>query len=402
MARVSGEEIEIWDFRTGISGHRREVNWITQAALGALIGELIMGKRLGKRALAWGALLGILPELDVVVFPFLDTAGKLVWHQGASHSLVVMGAAAYGLAHGLAKIWRKEKITKPQAGGLVAAVWGAHVLAECLTVAGAAVLWPLVGKRVAFESLPPGDLLLAGPLVAAALWMAFLPEEPQKKPRGKKVVATSKRRKLCLRGLGLSAGYALIAIGMKFVASAGFEADLARRGVKYERRMESPTPYDILLWRAVVDSGDEFRVGYRTIFELPETPVRWTIYPKGKDALAAVAEIPATQSLAKWTDGWWLARPNAQGAWLGDLRFPESRIWGSKKDMVDSRLAFSWVIRKTEKGDPLRQISQEGGYGGDYLPRMGARISGNRGSWEANPRLAGVTGSLPEFLGVDE
>jgi hypothetical protein len=70
--------------------------------------------------------------------------------------------------------------------------------------------------------------------------------------------------------------------------------------------------------------------------------------------------------------------------------------------MVDSRLAFSWVIQKAAKGDPLRQISPDGGNGGDYFQRMGARIYGNRGSWEANPRLAGVTGSLPEFLGVDE
>ena len=372
-----------------------------QAALGAAIGEWLMGKRLGNRALAWGALLGILPELDVLIFPFLDTARKLAWHQGVSHSLVVMGVAACGLAHGLAKIWQKEKITKPQAGGLVAAIWGAHVLAECLTVEGAAVLWPFVGKRVAFDCLPPGDLLFAGPLVVTVLWMAFLPGEQQKKPRGKKAAA-SKRRKWCFLGLGLSAGYALLAVGMKFVASAGFEADLARRGVKYERRMESPTPYNILLWRAVVDCGDDLRVGYRTIFELHSTPVRWTIYPKGRDALAAVAELREPQTLAQWTDGWWLARPNAQGAWLGDLRFPESRIWGSKKGAVDSRLTFSWFIQKTTKGDSLRQISPDGGNGGDYFQGMGARIFGNRESWEANPRLAGVTGSLPEFLAVDE
>jgi len=34
--------------------------------------------------------------------------------------------------------------------------------------------------------------------------------------------------------------------------------------------------------------------------------------------------------------------------------------------------------------------------------RMAARIIGNRQAWEANPRLAGVTGSLPECLGVEE
>jgi hypothetical protein len=33
---------------------------------------------------------------------------------------------------------------------------------------------------------------------------------------------------------------------------------------------------------------------------------------------------------------------------------------------------------------------------------MAARLLGKRQAWEANPRLAGVTGSLPEFLAVEE
>lgn len=378
------------------------MDWITQAALGAAIGEWMMGKRLGNRALAWGALLGILPELDVLVFPFLDTARKLAWHQGVSHSLLLMGTAAFGLAHGLARIWKKEKISKVQAGGWIAATWSAHLLAECLTVEGAAVLWPFFEKRVAFNCLPESDFLFTGPLVVAVLWMAFQREEKQKKPRGKKAAPPSKRRKSCFWGLGLSAAYALLAVAMKFVASAGFESDLARRGVKYERRMESPTPYNILLWRSVVDRGDELRVGYRTVFELHQTPVRWTIYPKGRDALAAVAGLRETATLTKFTDGWWLARPNVQGAWLGDLRFPETRVWGSKKGMVDSRLAFSWLIQKAGKGDPLRPISPDAGNSGDFLQRMSARTFGNRKAWEANPRLAGVHGSFPEFLPVEE
>jgi hypothetical protein len=33
---------------------------------------------------------------------------------------------------------------------------------------------------------------------------------------------------------------------------------------------------------------------------------------------------------------------------------------------------------------------------------MALRIAGDHAEWEANPRLAGVTGSLPEFLAVKE
>jgi hypothetical protein len=130
--------------------------------------------------------------------------------------------------------------------------------------------------------------------------------------------------------------------------------------------------------------------------------VRWTIYPKGGAALADVAEMRETKALVRFTDGWWIARPHAKGAWLGDPRFQESRTWGSKKGMVDSRLAFSWVVNPSLKGDHLRPVSTAGAEQAESLRRMAARTVGNRESWEANPRLAGVPGSLPEFLPVEE
>lgn len=52
-------------FRNRISLHLRAVDWVTHVALGALIGDWMMRKRLGNWALAWGALFGILPDLDV-------------------------------------------------------------------------------------------------------------------------------------------------------------------------------------------------------------------------------------------------------------------------------------------------------------------------------------------------
>ena len=378
------------------------MEWITQAALGALIGELMMGKRLGKRALAWGALFGILPGLDVLLFPLLDTARELAWHRGPSHSLIVMALGSWGLSRVLPKIWKREKVTQAEAGVLVAAVWGSHLLVDCFTVEGAALFWPISSQQLSFNLLHPSDFLIAFPLVAAAVGLVVLPESTLKKTRSKKAASPSKRGNLCRWGLGLSAGYVALAVGFKWVASAGFDADLARRGTKFERRTESPTPYNILLWRSVVDRGNEFWVGYRSVFEFHSTPVRWTIYPKGNEALAGVADLRETKTLTRFTGGWWISRPHAKGAWLGDLRLPETRTWGSKKSMVDSRLTDSWVINSAATGDGLKSLSPAEDGSTETLRRMAGRIIGNRENWEANPRLAGVEGSLPEFLAVEE
>ncbi len=368
------------------------VDWVTHAALGAAIGEWMLGRRMGNRALAWGALLGILPDLDLLLSPLLDTAAMLWWHRGPSHSLLVMGVVAWALAPWLAKLWKKDKISRATAGWLVFAVWGSHVLIDGFTVYGTAVLWPFSGRPVGFNFLFIIDLLFTLLLLFTVLWMAFLRTKKQ----------WPKRRRLNAWGLGLAAGYALLAVGMKFVASAGFDADLSRRPVTYQRRMEAPTPFNILLWRSVVDRGDEFWVGYRTVFEWHSTPVRWTIYPKGSHALTPVSHMREVRALMNFTDGWWIARPHAQGVWVGDLRFCETRNWGDKKNAVDSRMAFAWDVLPAASGDPLRPLAHPRNHTAQMLKRMALRIGGNRAHWEANPRLAGITGSLPEFLAVKE
>jgi inner membrane protein len=365
-----------------------------------------MGRRLGKRALLWGAFLGVVPDMDFIVAPVLGTAREVAWHRGPMHSLLIMAIGSWLLAQGLAKLWRVDKIGKAQAGAFVLAVWWAHVFADCFSISGAAVLWPFLDQRFTFAVLPDVDVLVSAPIAVCALWLAFLPPKLAPKGRGKKAAIAPKlmkSRKICYWGIGLSASYAALAFGMKSLATTGFDADLARRGVTSVRRLEMPTRLNILLWRAVVDRGDEFWIGYRSVLEARDAPVRWTVVLKRADILEKVAAMRETKTLRTVSDGWWIARPHVKGAWLGDLRFPEHRIWGSKKGMVDSRLPYSWVIDATEKSDHLRDMSAHEENSAEYLERMAKRIfPSDENDWDGIPRLAGVAGSLPEFLTVQE
>lgn len=368
------------------------VDSITQAVLGAAVGEMLLGRRMGNRALAWGALFGTLPDLDALLSPFLDTAANLWWHRGPSHSLLVMCAASWLLAPWLAKRWKRDKVSRARAGWFVFAAWSTHVLIDCFTVYGTSVLWPFSAKRVAFNHMFIIDPLFTMPMLVALAWLAFLRTKKQ----------LPQRRRLNAWGLGISSAYALLSVGMKFAASAGFDEDLARRGVAYERRMETPTPFNILLWRAVVDRGDEFWVGYRSVLEKREAPVRWTVYPKNAASLAGLEGEREVRTVQWFSGGWWIARPHAKGVWIGDLRFGETRMWGAKKGMVDNRPAFAWDVLPGVSGDRLRTRFPSRANADETLRRMTLRMVGKTDAWEANPRLAGVTGSLPEFLAVME
>ena len=45
---------------------------LTQIVLGAAVGEAVLGKKVGNKAMMWGAIAGTIPDLDVLSKLFLD------------------------------------------------------------------------------------------------------------------------------------------------------------------------------------------------------------------------------------------------------------------------------------------------------------------------------------------
>ena len=60
---------------------------ITQITLGAAVGELVLGKKVGNRAMLWGAIGGTIPDLDVIANLGTDTIGALAFHRAFTHSI---------------------------------------------------------------------------------------------------------------------------------------------------------------------------------------------------------------------------------------------------------------------------------------------------------------------------
>ena len=61
---------------------------LTQIVLGASVGEAILGKKIGNKAMLWGAIAGTIPDLDVLLRYFTDEISSTQMHRGFSHSIV--------------------------------------------------------------------------------------------------------------------------------------------------------------------------------------------------------------------------------------------------------------------------------------------------------------------------
>lgn len=360
---------------------------ITQAALGAVCGELVLGRKLGRPAIAWGALFGTLPDLDALLLPFLDTMWDLRLHRGFTHSLLLTLALPWLLARPLARRWKRQKVTPLQAGGFVLLAWSTHVLIDCFTIYGTQVWWPFALRPVSLDNLFIIDPLFTLPLLVAVVWGLCYDKKAWKKGRGLKVAAWC---------LSVSAVYVGLSFAAKHKVSRVFGADLARRGVAVERRLEAPAPFSILLWRGLVEREDEIWIAYASLFD-EGGAVEWTIVPKGGDTLAQWSEIPEVAEIRRFSQDWCLARPTAKGVWLVDLRFGELREWDRRG--LALRPLFAWEYQVDGRGDPLKTTGRERGEADEMLRRLGRRALGDREGWSEPPRLIGNPALPQEYLG---
>ena len=60
---------------------------LTQIILGAAVGEAVLGRKIGNKAMLYGAIAGTIPDLDVISSFFTDTVSALEIHRGFTHSI---------------------------------------------------------------------------------------------------------------------------------------------------------------------------------------------------------------------------------------------------------------------------------------------------------------------------
>ena len=68
---------------------------LSQIVLGAAVGEVVLGRRIGNRAMIWGAVAGTIPDMDVLGKYFLSELDNLGFHRGISHSLLFSVPVSY-------------------------------------------------------------------------------------------------------------------------------------------------------------------------------------------------------------------------------------------------------------------------------------------------------------------
>lgn len=222
---------------------------LTQAALGAAVGEAILGKKIGGKAALIGAIVGTIPDLDVLLTPFFSPLENLSIHRGYSHSVLfcILGALliAYILSH--------LKVTKAEAYwrlwllsflGLFT-----HVLLDAFTTYGTQLFLPFTDWRVSFDSVNIVDPFYTVPLLAGVLFSVF------------RFAPDAKRRALPNQiGLLVSTAYLLFTLANKAHIEHLFAAALAEQHIKFEKLLTVPVKVGNMIWYGVASDGKQLHM----------------------------------------------------------------------------------------------------------------------------------------------
>lgn len=306
---------------------------LTHIALGASLGEALAGRRIGRWAPAWGAAIGTLPDVDVVIGQLLPTLERLVLHRGPTHSLLFVVVAALVLGWLINRIHRRDIAF---AGGVsfAAVILLAAVGLDCFTAYGTSLFWPFSDYSVSFATIAVIDPLFTLPLIVAALVWLWLPR------------ANRWRRRLAVLSLSVSTLYLASTVVNKYYVNSVFREALDAQGIQAERLLVKPTIFNTLLWRAVAEGPRGYWIGFYSHLD-DDQRIEFRFFPHHQSLLTPVADREAIRELIDLMQGWYRVELLENGWQLNDMRYGQAFEW-----LDDDRpFVFSYRLVPTADGE---------------------------------------------------
>jgi len=278
---------------------------ITQLMLGAAVGEATLGRKVGGRAMLWGAVCGTLPDLDVLL-PFPDPVAAFTYHRSFSHSLFVLAALTPLVVWLILKLHPSTRQWRGRWFVLVYLVFATHVLLDGLTVYGTQILWPFVTTPVAWSTVFIIDPLYTVPLSIGVLGTLAFRRLPQ-------------AHRWNTVGLTLSTLYLAWGAGAKLYVQDSVVATLAARDIPHERVLVMPAPFTTVLWRVLVMTPDGYYEGFRSLAD-GDAPLHLHFYRSEPRWLAGLEESWPVRRLQWFTKGFYAVSREGTDVVVTDLR----------------------------------------------------------------------------------
>lgn len=304
---------------------------LTQIILGAAVGEAVLGRKIGNKAMLYGAIAGTIPDLDVFSIFFTDKVTALEIHRGFTHSVLFSILFAPILAFIALKI-EKHKNFKDWCW-LFFWTFITHPILDAQTTWGTQLFWPL-DIRLAFK-----NIFVVDPFYTIPFLIFLLLAIRQKK-------GAKKRRIYNNLGIIISSSYLLLSMVLKGISYRTFVKELTEQNIIYTEIKTKPSPLNTLLWTANVKTENGYLIGHSSFFDTK--PIVFSSYPKNHDLLGNLAKHPKIKRMIAISKGWYTINKKNNILYFNDLRFGTLSLKPNAQNFV-----FKYKIEINVNGTPI-------------------------------------------------
>ncbi len=330
---------------------------LTQIVLGAAVGEAVLGKKVGNKAMIYGAIAGTIPDLDTIVGKFLDPLTAIEIHRGVSHSILFSIVMAPVLGWLVYKIHKKSEATWQNWSWLFFWSLITHPLLDAHTTWGTQLFWPF-DFRLAYQNIFVIDPLYTVPFLVFLILAMRLPK------------TSIKRRKWNRLGLIVSSAYMALSLILKGVAFHKFDQALADQDIKYIEMDTRPAPFNTILWAANIDVGDAYLLADYSFFDTQ--PISFRRVPKQHELLGNLKNTETIKRLAKIAENWYAISERNDVLQFNDLRFGVYDLNAEKLTF-----AFSYGLLPTKDGLKIEENKRDPEAMKTVMVALWSRILGN-------------------------
>lgn len=316
---------------------------VTQIALGAAIGTAVLGRHAGYRAPLWGAVLGILPDLDIFI-PMGGAVADFTYHRSFSHSVLVLAALSPLSAWLIVRLHPAQKSHRWQWLWLTCLVLLTHPVLDAFTIYGTQLFWPLDPTPIGLGSIFIIDPLFTVPLLAGVLTFLALRRHPGAGRRANAI------------GLLLSCLYLLwSAIAQQWVEAAAHRA-LSEQNLSHQQLLVQPTPFNTLLWRIVAVDNARYYEGFLSLFD--RHPPHFMGYDRRPELLNSLQHHWPVERLRWFTRGFYKVETRDQEVQMSDLRMglEPDYVFRFKVATIDEELITPSLDARRQTEMPLARL----------------------------------------------
>ena len=281
---------------------------LTQIVLGASVGEVVLGKKVGNKAILWGAIAGTLPDLDVLLRYFTDEISSTQMHRGFSHSIVFAVLIAPLLGWIAKKIhFKLKEVSFKDWSKLFFWTTVTHPLLDAHTTWGTQFFWPF-NYRLAYQNIFVVDPLYTLPFLMFLIIVMTLKKD------------NPKRSKFNTIGLSLSSTYLLLTLIFKWISFQEFKEGLENQKIEYVEIDTKPSPLNSILWSSLIETDKGYRTAYYSLFDKQEITYSKE-FLKNHHLLEPYLEQKVIKQLIDISAGWYRIEEKNGKLLFWDLRF---------------------------------------------------------------------------------